>query len=250
MHRAIQPLLQVGLIAIILGGWEAAARIQLFNPKLLPPPTAVAPHIVAFLTQPEMLYHLWVTSSQVVTAFVLVAPIGIALGLLLGENDYLGRAFKPFFYFVASVPKSVFLPVFILAFGIGFTEKVAFGMFQAIFVLVISAIAAANSVPGDLITVARSYGAKRWQLYTQIYWPAMLPVLLEGIRLAMIFNITGVVFAEMYVARAGLGSLISNWGMSFQMPELFSGIALTAAFSIIINETLRYYERRVGRWRA
>ncbi len=206
MHRAIQPLLQVGLIAIILGGWEAAVRIQLVNPQLLPPPTAVAPHVVAFLTQAEMLYHLWVTSAQVVTAFVLVAPIGIALGLLLGENDYLGRAFKPFFYFVASVPKSVFLPIFILAFGIGFTEKVAFGMFQAIFVLVISAIAAANSVPADLITVARSYGAKRWQLYTQIYWPAMLPVLLEGIRLAMIFNITGVVFAEMYVARAGLGS--------------------------------------------
>ncbi len=249
MHRAIQPLLQVGLIAIILGAWEAAARIQFVNPQLLPPPSVVAPHVFAFLVQPEMLYHLWVTSAQVVTAFVLVAPIGIALGLLLGENDYLGRAFKPFFYFVASVPKSVFLPIFILAFGIGFTEKVLFGMFQAIFVLVISAIAAANSVPGDLITVARSYGAKRWQLYMQIYWPAMLPVLLEGIRLAMIFNITGVVFAEMYAARAGLGSLISNWGMSFQMPELLSGIALTAAFSIIINESLRSYERRVGRWR-
>jgi NitT/TauT family transport system permease protein len=54
----------------------------------------------------------------------------------------------------------------------------------------------------------------------------------------------------MYVARAGLGSLISNWGMSFQMPELLSGIVLTAAFSIIINESLRYYERRVGWWRT
>ena len=51
MHRAIQPLLQVGLIAIILGAWEAAARIQFVNPQLLPPPSVVAPHVVAFLVK-------------------------------------------------------------------------------------------------------------------------------------------------------------------------------------------------------
>ena len=250
MHRGTQRLVQLGLIAAVLGGWEAAARFGLADPRMLPPPSAVWVELSAFIVDPGMLYHLWVTTSQVVTAFVLVAPVGIALGLLLGESDYFGRAFKPFFYFVASVPKSVFLPIFILAFGIGFTQKVAFGMFQAIFVLVISAIAAAQSVPADLVTVARSYGAKRWQLYIHVYWPAMLPVLVEGIRLAMIFNITGVIFAEMYVARSGLGSLISDWGMSFQMTKLFSGIVVAATFSIIINEMLRFYERRVEQWRV
>jgi NitT/TauT family transport system permease protein len=250
MHRTIQALVQLGLLAGVVGGWEAATRFGLADPRLLPPPSAVGVELYAFFTVGPGQYHLWVTTSQVVTAFVLIAPVGIALGLLLGESDYLGRAFKPFFYFVASVPKSVFLPIFVLAFGIGFTQKVAFGMFQAIFVLVISAIAAAQSVPANLVTVARSYGAKRWHLYIHIYWPAMLPVLLEGIRLAMIFNITGVIFAEMYAARSGLGSLISTWGMSFQMAKLFAGIVVAAAFSIIINEMLRFYERRVEKWRV
>jgi ABC-type nitrate/sulfonate/bicarbonate transport system permease component len=218
--------------------------------RLLPPPSLVAGEIGAFLGDPRMLRHLWVTATRVFTAFVLVTPLGVALGLCLGENEYVGRALTPFVYFMASVPKSVLLPIFVLSFGISFSQKVAFGMFQALFVLAISGIAAARSVPAELVTVARAYGASRWQLYTQIYWPSMLPVLLEGLRLGMTFNITGIVFAEMYVSPDGLGHLIAGWGASFQIPELLSGIVLAAVLSIVVNETLRWYERRVGRWRA
>lgn len=250
MGKGARLALQVALVAGLLAAWEAAVHIGFADGRTLPPPSEVGPRLVSMLGDGTVLYHLWITSAQVLLAFVLVAPVGVGLGLLLGESEYFGRAFKPFFYFVASVPKSVFLPVFILAFGIGFTQKVAFGMFQAIFVLVISAIAAADSVPSDLVKVARSYGADRRQLYSEIYLPAMLPVIVEGMRLGMIFNITGVLFAEMYVSRAGLGHLVSTWGMRFEMDSLFAGIALAAIFSILVNESLRWYERRLGQWRT
>ncbi len=241
---------QIGIVVGIFLAWEAAVQTGVANPRIVPPPSQVLPMALAMLGDPEVLHHLWITSAQVMLAFVLVAPLGVAIGLLLGESDYFGRAFKPFFYFVASVPKSVFLPVFILAFGIGFTQKVAFGMFQAIFVLVISAIAAADSVSADYLKMARAYGASRRQIYQDIYLPAMLPVIVEGLRLGMIFNITGVLFAEMYVSRAGLGHLVANWGMSFEMVKLFAGILLAAVLSIAVNESLRWYEKRIGAWRG
>lgn len=244
-----RALIQLAIVAAILGIWESAVAIGFADARMLPPPSLVGQHLAAMLGDQRVLYNLWITSAQVGLAFAIVAPLGVGLGLLLGENDYLGRAFKPFFYFLAAVPKSVFLPIFILAFGIGFTQKVAFGVFQALFVLVISAIAAVGSVSPDLVKVARSYGATRRQLYTQIYLPSMMPIVVEGMRLGMIFNITGVVFAEMYVSRAGIGHMIANWGMRFQMPQLFAGIVLTAALSIAVNETLRWYERKVGQWR-
>ncbi len=224
-------------------------RYGVIDARLLPPPSLVAVRVGHLLADPKILYHLWITTFEVMLAFVLVVPPGVAIGLWLGESRFYGAAFKPFFYFVANVPKSVFLPVFILAFGIGVTQKVAFGMFQAIFILVISAIAAADSVPANLVKLARSCGAKRRELYTQIYLPAMLPIIVEGLRLGMIFNITGVLFAEMYVSRAGLGHLVSVWGMQFQMADLFAGIILAALMSIVINESLRWYEKRVGSWR-
>jgi NitT/TauT family transport system permease protein len=241
---------QLGLILGVFALWEASVAFDFADRRLLPPPSLVAEKFAVLIIDPNVLYHLWVTSSQVFLAFILVAPLGVAIGLLLGESEYFGEAFKPFFYFIASVPKSVFLPLFILAFGIGFTQKVAFGMFQAIFVLVISAIAAADSVPADYVKMARSCGAKRRELYLQIYLPSMLPVIVEGLRLGMIFNITGVLFAEMYVSRAGLGHLVAMWGMQFEMANLFAGIALAALLSIVVNEGLRWYERRVGAWRV
>ncbi len=242
--------MQAVVIALLVVGWEALSRGELVDPRLLPPASVVGAALADMLGDPRVLRHLWVTIAEVLVAFAAVAPVGVGLGLLLGEHDYLGRAFKPFFYFIASVPKSVFLPIFILLFGIGFVQKVAFGVFQAIFVLVISSIAAVTSVPAERVRVARAFGATSWQVYTQIYWPSMLPLILEGVRLGLIFNITGVIFAEMYVSRAGLGVLIARAGQSFQMPDLFAGIVLTAILSIVVNEALRWYERRVGRWRA
>jgi NitT/TauT family transport system permease protein len=242
--------IQLALIAVVLGLWQAAVGWNLVDSRLLPPPSEIAIRTFGLLTEPRMLRHLGVTATRVLVAFALVTPLGIALGLLLGENAYLGRAFKPFFYFVASVPKSVLLPIFILTLGIGFVQKVAFGMFQAIFVLVIGAIAASASVPAQRVLVARAFGASRWQIYSQIYWPSMLPFILEAVRLGMIFNITGIIFAEMYVSPDGLGYLIGLWGQSFQIPDLLAGIAVAAGLSIVVNEALRGYERRVSRWRT
>lgn len=248
--RDKHTLVQLAIVAVVLAAWEAASRLGTVNAQLLPPVSTVAVHGGALLTDPSFLRHLWVTVSEVLLACIIVAPLGVGLGLLLKENEYLGAAFRPFFYFVASVPKSVFLPIFILIFGIGFSQKVAFGVFQAVFVLVIATIAAASSVPPELIRVARANGATKWQIYREVYWPSMLPLILEGARLGVIFNITGVVFAEMYVSRAGVGSKISEWGQSFNIPDLLAGIVLVALLSIVVNETLRWYEHRVGRWRA
>ena len=116
-----------------------------------------------------------------------------------------------------SVPKSIFLPMFILIMGIGFQQKVAYAAFSTLFVVIMSATAAVESVRADHVLVARSYGATRMQILTRVYVPSMMPILLETLRISMIFNFTGVMIAEMYASRTGIGHLISNWGENFQL---------------------------------
>ena len=102
----------------------------------------------------------------------------------------------------------------------------------------------------DHVRVARAYGATPVQIASRVYLPSMLPILLEAVRLAMIFNLTGILLAEMYASRAGLGQLIASWGENFQLKELLAGILLISVAAILFNETVRWFESRCEHWRA
>ncbi|MEJ1975942.1 MAG: ABC transporter permease subunit [Acetobacteraceae bacterium] len=153
-------------------------------------------------------------------------------------------------FFLFSIPKSIFLPMFILTLGIGFWQKVAFGVFSTLLIVLLSAAAAVRSVRPEHLLVARSYGATRPQIAWRVYLPSMLPILLEGLRIAIIFTFTAVILAEMYASRDGIGHQIASWGENFQMPQLFAGVLLLSLVAILCNETIRWAERRCGAWRS
>ena len=238
------------LLALVLIAWEALPRMGVVNPRLLPPLTDVLATFVEILGRPAVHEAIMVTAAEVVLAFVIAVPLGAAIGVLAAENDYFGEIFKPMLFYVFSVPKSIFLPMFILVLGIGFQQKVAYAAFSTIFIVIMSATAAVESVRADHVLVARSYGATRMQILMRVYVPSMMPVLLETLRISMIFNFTGVMIAEMYASRTGIGHLIANWGENFMMRQLFAGVLLLAAVAILFNESVRWLEARCSTWRT
>ena len=243
-------LARVGLLALVLAAWELLPRHGIVNPLLLPPLSDVLAMLGELLQRGQVREALGVSGMEVLLAFVIAVPLGAALGVLIAENDYLGDVFKPMLFIVFAIPKSIFLPLFILAFGTGIQQKIAYAAFTTTFVVLMSAAAAVESVKQDYLLVARSYGATRMQILSRVYVPSMLPILLETLRISMIFNFTGVLIAEMYASRTGIGHLIASWGENFQMKQLFAGVILLAAAAILFNETLRWMEHRVSTWRA
>ena len=241
---------RLALLALVLAAWEWLPRFGIVNPLLLPPLSDVLAMLGQLLGRAQVHEAIAVTAAEVILAFVIAVPLGAAIGVLAAENDYFGAIFKPMLFYVFSVPKSIFLPMFILVFGIGFGQKVAYAAFSTIFVVIMSAAAAVESVKADHVLVARSYGASRTQILTRVYVPSMMPFLLETLRISMIFNFTGVMIAEMYASRTGIGHMIASWGENFQMPQLFAGVILLATVAIAFNETVRWLETRCSTWRT
>jgi ABC-type nitrate/sulfonate/bicarbonate transport system permease component len=235
---------------MLFGGWELASRLVLVNAELLPPPLEVGAILLRLLQDPRFVADLGLTASEVAVAFIVAAPLAISTGFLLGERLHLAQTFNPIVHFILAVPQSVFLPVFILAFGIGYFEKVLFGITHAYFVILVNSFAAVRSIPIPLVAAARAFGATATQVYTRIYLPAMLPLILTGLRLGMIFCIIGVLLAEMYASRHGIGRLIFSWGEAYQVPELLAGILLISVLTIVVNEVMRFAELHVGRFYA
>ena len=247
--RRHERLIVAAAILALFALWEGLARLGLVDPSLAPAPSVVAAALVRLAGRPEVLASLGVTAWEVAAAFLLATQLGLGLGFLLAEVPALGALFRPLVNFLFGVPKSIFLPVFILVFGVSIPQKIAFGVFTTIFVLIVGGIAAVQSVPPELITVSRAYGASRAQIAREIYLPAMAPILLESARLGMVFNITAVLLCEIYGARDGIGYRIASWGENLQMPQLYAALVIVAAAAVAVNEALRAVESRLGAWR-
>ncbi len=244
-ERLIVAAAALGLFAL----WETLVRAGRLDASLAPAPSTVAESLIRVAGRPEVLASLWVTAWEVLAAFVVALPVGLLLGFVLAEVPVLGALFRPLVNFLFGVPKSIFLPVFILVFGVSIPQKIAFGVFTTVFVLIMGGIAAVQSVPRELITVSRVYGATRGQIIREIYLPAMAPILLESARLGMVFNITAVLLCEIYGARDGIGYRIAAWGENLQMPQLYAALVIVAAAAVAVNEALRAVEARLGAWR-
>lgn len=240
----------VAALALLAVVWQASLGLGLLAPELLPPIGEVLATAADLLVSTSFLRHAGVTMAEVALAFVIAVPAGIALGFAIAESRYWGEVLKPVVFLIFSIPKTVFLPMFILAFGITFAQKIAFGVFSTVFIVLISSFAALDAVKSDHVRVARAYGATTLQIAVRVYLPAMAPILLEAVRIAMIFNLTGVLLAEMYASRAGLGQLIANWGENFMLKELLAGILLISGLAVLFNEAVRWFEARCEHWRT
>jgi sulfonate transport system permease protein len=243
-------LIRLAVVAAILGIWEALPRAGVVNPMLLPTASATFSMLMRLLQRPSLWNDLSVTGLEVLTAFILAVPSGTLIGFLIAENRRFAEVVKPMLFFAFSIPKSIFLPMFILVFGVGFSQKVGFGFFSTVFIVIMSTTTAVESVKLEYLTVARSYGATATQTAFRVYLPSMLPVLLEALRISMIFNLTGVMLAEMYASRDGIGHLIADWGENFQMEQLLAGVVLISVIAMLFNESIRWVEARCSHWRT
>src|SRR6266849_10891874 len=240
---------RIAIVLAVFALWETLSRTGMVNPRLLPSASDSFAMLWELLQRASVRNDLVVTASEVATAFVLAVPVGALIGFLIAENRYFAEVTKPLLFFAFSIPKSIFLPMFILVFGVGFPEKVGFGFFSTIFIVIMSTTTAVESVKVDYLTVARSYGATPAQTAFRVYLPSMLPVLLEALRISMIFNLTGVILAEMYDSRDGIGHQIATWGENFQMKQLLAGVLMIGAIAMAFNELVRWVETRCSQWR-
>jgi ABC-type nitrate/sulfonate/bicarbonate transport system permease component len=243
-------LARIAIIVAILALWEFLSRSAIVNPRLLPSASETLAMLGDLLQRASVRSDLAITASEVLAAFLLAVPFGALIGYLIAENRYFADVVKPLLFFAFSIPKSIFLPMFILVFGVGFAQKVGFGFFSTIFIVIMSTTTAVESVKMEYLTVARSYGATSAQTAFRVYLPSMLPVLLEALRISMIFNLTGVILAEMYASRDGIGHQIATWGENFQMKQLLAGVVLIAAIAMSFNELVRWVETRCSHWRT
>jgi NitT/TauT family transport system permease protein len=235
------------VIAGLLAVWEIAARL-FGDPLFVCPPSAVLAALPPLFADPKIVAAVAITVVEMVGAFTLAVLLGLGLGMAVGLNEFTKGTVMPIVLLLYAIPQTTVLPLFVLAFGIGPEAKIAFGLSQGIFPVIVSTVAGAANLPLPLLAAARSMGASRMQVLRTIVFPYMVPCFFTGMRLGMTAVLLGVLIAELYVSTAGLGYYTSHFAQSFSPPKLFALIAVLAAIAVTLNELCRIAERRFSRW--
>jgi len=148
-----------------------------------------------------------------------------------------------------ATPTIALAPLFILWFGVGISSKVVVVIVLVVFPVVINTEAGLLTTSPNLIETVRSFGANSRQIFFKVSLPSALPFIFAGLKLGIGRGLIGVVVAELFGSRAGLGQLISQSADAFNMPDLFAGVVVLAAAGIAMTSGFAWLERRLLPWR-
>ena len=240
---------QIGFLLGILALWYLATNRWGINRLLLPNPIAVWQQLLDVLKSGEYLPDLRVTLTELVAAFALSMTFGTIVGFFVSRTRYTIRVFDPLFAGIYSIPIILFLPLYVLFFGLGPASKIALGATISFFPIVMSTIAGFGNVDRTLVTAARSMGASDYQLFRYVLVPAALPVILTGLRMGFTVAMLSILGSETIASLAGLGHHIVQLAENMEMARMFAYIAFVVVMVALLNGFVSYLEAR-GRHHA
>jgi NitT/TauT family transport system permease protein len=235
-------LWSLALFIVLIAGWEAACRGFGIAALLLPPPSAVLATLWHGLVDGYLWPHIWLTALEMLLGLVLGCAIGFICGVALGETDFLRRVLSP--YIVASpvVPKLALVPLFI--FGFGMPPIIVITALICFFPLLENTMTAMAHVEPQKLELFRMLGASKAQTLFRLKVPAGLPVILAGVRVAVVLSLVGAVVAEFFAGRDGLGALIIAAQGMMDSAQIFA--SLTAITLLAERWLLRRHVKGAG----
>ncbi|HTO60899.1 MAG TPA: ABC transporter permease [Bradyrhizobium sp.] len=240
-------IVQLAFLAALLLLWTLATTEWGVSHILLPRPLSVWHEFIDIIGSGEFLPDLRVTLSELAVAFAISLTLGTTLGYLISRSSYWIRVFEPLFAGIYSIPIILFLPLYVMLFGLGPASKIALGATISFFPIVLNTIVGFGTVDRTLVTAARSMGASDVQMFRYVLFPAALPVILAGLRMGFTVALLSVIGSETIASLAGLGHRIVNLAENMEMARMFGYIAFVVAIAVLLNTLVSRLEAR-GRW--
>jgi NitT/TauT family transport system permease protein len=252
-HQAVgllRPRNIAGVLSVAggLALWELVSRFLVDNALFLAAPSQIAVAIYNLAVTGQLWHHVGISAAEFALGYVIASILGIALGLAMASSATMKRALQPWVSGLYATPTIALAPLFILWFGIGIWSKVIVVITLVLFPVAINTEAGLRTTSERLIEMLRSFGATPRQIFFKVSLPSAVPFILAGLKLGIGRGLIGVVVAELFGSRAGLGRLISQSADAFNMPELFAGVVVLAIAGIVMTAGFGWVEKRLVPW--
>ena len=237
----------VALLIALVAGWEIFCRTSGVSVLVIPAPSAVIQVLWEGITIGFLWPHIWITTVEMVLGLALGCVIGFLCGVGLGETELLRRLLWPYILASQVVPKLALGPLFIVWFGFGMTSTVVITALICFFPLLENTLTGIHHIDPQKRELFRMLGATRLQTLLRLKIPSGLPVIMAGVRVAVVLALVGAVVGEVIGGRPGLGaSIIAAQGM-MDSTLMFALFFIITALGMIFYQAAILVERRLLR---
>ncbi len=245
LSRSWRPLI---FAIVLLALWWAVTTTGLVASYLVPSPVetwrAFADNVDYFAA------NTWVTVVETVIGFAIAVVVGeaVAIGMVYSRN--LERTLYPVVLFAQVIPKIAIAPLFVVWLGFGIGPKIIVAVLMAFFPIVISGLAGLRDVDPEILELTSTMGASRRRVFTKVQFPASLPQLFSGLKVAATLAVTGAVVGEFVGANSGLGYVILQANGNVDTASLFVALIIMSIVGVIMFAAIQLVERLVIPWHA
>jgi NitT/TauT family transport system permease protein len=224
-------------IALIVAVWILICWLGNLPTVVLPTPDKV---VRAFIGRFDLLLSEgWITFKENIYGFLLALAVGLPIAVAIANSRPLNLMFYPLLVALQSVPKVALAPIVMIWLGTGVESKLAIVWLVAFFPIIVDTTAGLRSTPRELLELAHSLRATPWQIFLKVQFPAALPFVLTGAKVAMTLAVIGAVIGEFVSSSEGLGFLLLSATSQLDTPLAFAALfalSMLGVFSYLLVE--------------
>jgi nitrate/nitrite transport system permease protein len=246
--RVLPPVLGFALLVLV---WELVA---LRSTTGFPSPLATWQQALTVFSDPfyskgpndqGVGWNVLSSLQRVALGFGLAAAVGIPAGFAIGRFEFLSRMFNPLISLLRPVSPLAWLPIGLLVFK-GANPAAIWTIFIcSIWPMIINTAVGVQRVPSDYMNVARVLNLSEWKIFTKILFPAVLPYMLTGVRLAVGTAWLVIVAAEMLTGGVGIGFWVWDEWNNLNVPHILIAIVVIGVVGLVLEQALVALARAV-----
>jgi NitT/TauT family transport system permease protein len=243
----IEVWVGIAAFVVVIGAWLLVTELRLVQPQFLPSPLAVL-EAWAGLFRNDYHVDIAISIGRVWVAFGAAAALAIPLGMLMSSYRAVGAFSEPLIDFVRYLPVPALVPLTLIWLGIGEGSKIALLWIGTFFQLVLLIADDARRVPKEFIETGRTLGATDWALMKDVLFRAMLPNMVDSLRITLGWCWTYLLIAEIVASNSGIGYELWTARRYGKTPEVFAGILTIGIIGLVSDQLIRAGHRRAFRY--
>ena len=213
-----------------------------------PAPTTIIATLLRLFVQGNLLIDVGITLYRMGIGLLIGATAGIVLGMLMGWSGRVRTVAEPFVAGLHPLPKSALLPLLLILMGLGDPPRITLIALAAFFPLLINTMSSVKSMDAALLEAAANYGARGMNLFRRVIFPASLPGILSGARIAANTAMTIAITTELLTSSNGLGARIWMAWETLRTENLYATLIVIALIGLTLNWILSLLARRLMPW--